>query len=548
MKPRCVATAAAIVSLLPGSASLSVLFIGRRGGKIGLRNAPKFTLVLAGMGLWLLPTGLKALPSASYNRIFIETGTATIVIAALIGTWAIGQRVKNDNGLSGIALGAVFGSTTMAALSLLEALLTPNERSNGWLVHPNTWAAQALLPGLAPFVVHVSWRLRIWSSLATLVVTFTSGSRTILIGFLIAALILTVWSLHEQFHRAEITIVGTGLLLTAVVMMITLSPRISTTLRDLTSPLAISTSKGNLLSGVGQLKRVRLISATPPSAARANPTIIAKTDDSNWGRLQHSVLLFPNTEYVISLELYWEDPAILPGLLGIGHAGENSEAVQLRIWSENDQWVTSSVGAIEVLEVQSSFTGDGWIRLETALRYEGQQAVRWWVGPTPDQREVASQAILYVRKFQLELGTTPSPFTAPSPSHLSTIQALSRLFAFKVAWQGFLEKPWVGQPVGSFALYYRANPPSQDTAIPGHAHNLFLQTLFERGFIGLIGLLLFLIGILLIGLPASKKLLVVFATVIAINLTDFTLWAGVAYSFAALTGYLRGFWDSRLHG
>ncbi len=110
---------------------------------------------------------------------------------------------------------------------------------------------------------------------------------------------------------------------------------------------------------------------------------------------------------------------------------------------------------------------------------------------------------------------------------------------WQAAWQGVQEKPLWGWGQDNFEVYYQNNRPLNEGNSPTHAHNLPLQMLFERGWLGLGGLFLLLLAL---GQAAWRQrdaaLLLVWGALLIANIFDYTLlYGGVLYPLAAVAGW-----------
>ncbi len=266
---------------------------------------------------------------------------------------------------------------------------------------------------------------------------------------------------------------------------------------------------------------------------------VQKTGSESWRRLQQVIPILSSKVYTLSVWLRPEGEA-QPGVQGWGQLGEDRRTFTLTSSLADGRWQASSSGPGRVLDHGVAATDGAWRRVYVTFIYEGAEPVLYWyLGLAPDQRETVGVPASFAG-FQLEPGARPTPYR-PGPATRGLSLGVARIPFWKSAWAGVQERPLFGWGEGAFPEYYRAAGPDQVKlqAIPAHVHNLFLQTLFERGVVGFAGLLLFILILLGEALrPRNLTLLAVLAAALFINLFDVTLfYGGVLYPLAAVIGW-----------
>jgi hypothetical protein len=543
-----VTAASAFVVLAPSSALVWALVLLPRAVKAGRHSLLpyRWLTLLLGALLWLAPPLIKALKRGSDPSVLGDAGQVMAVIVLIITFSYLAPKLSTPTRRRQLALGVTTGCVVLAAVTLLQVAYGLSlagyveERASGWHSHPNLWAVQVLVPTLGVLVLASAPSTRILCTVAALIVILASGSRTVFLALLIGAFLTSLFSMREKSRSIRLVVLAIFGLVPILVLAALLHPRIAPVTQDLwetvsTAQASKSNSRENLLSGIWQSKAVRVLERDTATGLY----VIQKTAAEGWSRLQHQVILLPEETYSLSGEMASENTLAEIGILGAGSVAETGEKVELNVLRKLQDWIVQSSGPIEVTHFRHFSTHDDWTRLELSFIYRGKTASRWWVGPTPDQRNLDSGATIRVRGMKMELGAATTPYERPDNLDLASTRALSRFNAFRVAWQGFKQSPFLGWSPKAFDTFYRANPPSQDVAIASHAHNLFLQALFERGIVGMAGIIVLLIAITAIGSGGSKLFPYVVAAVVLANLFDYTFWSpGVAYSLVSLAALL----------
>lgn len=115
----------------------------------------------------------------------------------------------------------------------------------------------------------------------------------------------------------------------------------------------------------------------------------------------------------------------------------------------------------------------------------------------------------------------------------------ARLQFWQVAWEAFLQHPWLGVGWGHFPLFFQMNLPQNFIELPTHAHNLWLSLLAEGGLVLLAAFLGLILGVLYqLILRKAWPAVALWAIALGLNALDYTffysgvfgpLWVGVGW-------------------
>ncbi len=264
---------------------------------------------------------------------------------------------------------------------------------------------------------------------------------------------------------------------------------------------------------------------------------VSKLGSEQWLRLQQVVAIEPEKVYTVSV---WLQPEGVqrPGIQGWSKTLEGEDFVVSGQFNKG-VWYTSLTGQGTIIDAGIAEQEDDWFRVFVSFIYEGPtEKLNWYVGLTPDQRDYAGSSTRFAG-FQLEQAFL-SAYT-PGTASRGLSLAIARIPFWQAAWEGSAEKPLWGHGLQSFADYYqtRADEQGQLQALPAHEHNLYLQLLFERGLVGLLGLFFFILALSMQAIRQRDGLfLAVMAAVLFINFFDISLfYGGVLYPLAAIAGW-----------
>ena len=269
---------------------------------------------------------------------------------------------------------------------------------------------------------------------------------------------------------------------------------------------------------------------------------LTKLGSEPWQRLQQSVRLEPGSVYTVSVYLQDAKSETRPGLQGWGRAEGKQSAFIVTAALTEEQLHANISGSGTILAAET-VRQDAWTRIWVTFVYEGDTPVTsWMVGPAPDQRNIAGTSATFAG-MQLEQSDSPSAYEPTYWTGSSDMRqsGAARVPYWEAAWKGFLSRPVAGWGDKRFEVYYRNNLPPRGSAgdIPTHTHNLFLQYAFERGLLGLLGLLLLCLALAYKAIARKDThLLVILGALITMNFVDYTLfYAGIVYPLAAVTGW-----------
>ena len=205
-------------------------------------------------------------------------------------------------------------------------------------------------------------------------------------------------------------------------------------------------------------------------------------------------------------------------------------------------WDTRIVGQGTVLSsgIIEEESTDEWKRVWLSFRYEGEpQILDWRVGLVPDNREVSGTKASFAG-FQFEEGSNYSPYT-PGAANKGLSLAVGRIPYWEAALKGISEKPILGWGKEAFPDYfeYQSQQDSKILTTPSHTHNLFLEILFQRGLVGLLGLSLFLAFLAYKAvIRRDAAFLLVFAAILIANNFDYSFfYPALLFPLAAIAGW-----------
>ena len=416
-------------------------------------------------------------------------------------------------------------------------------RATGWLSHPNLWGISTLLPGFfAVLFARSRWRWLVLPLMFGVIVT--AGSRAAFVGCVVGCVALAVHLMLTRGLR-KTHLLWAGLAGAGFVVILALTPfgtRFLSTLE-----LFQSSPPAPLPRNLFQASEVlsdtfwfnRSVTVEEVETSDLTPTWrVKKTATQPNSRLQQRLELSPGRVYTLSAELYGETPEAVPGVVSWVRMETGTHSLNVRF--SGSQWQARARGELELVSFRPTLLGDGWTRLVVTLKNTASEPLPFPVGFAPDQRDEVGASIL-VRRAQLELGEGPSPYEPTFPPDRRALRARQsaegRLDIFQAAWQGFLQRPLLGWGERAFTGFYQTQTAS--AAVIAHAHNLFLQTLFAKGAVGLTSLVLLLLGLFYatrgtLGWGCSSVLLL---AVLAANTFDLTFWiAHVSYLLVFLLG------------
>lgn len=270
---------------------------------------------------------------------------------------------------------------------------------------------------------------------------------------------------------------------------------------------------------------------------------IRKNGAEGWLRMQQAIEIAPNTLYTVSAWMRDRGTDSRPGIQGWGQSREGDEVQPFMVSGSlsNNQWNTDIIGPGSLPDAGIADTHGDWHRAYVSFVYEGSGPLAWYVGLVPDSRSVAGTEAEFAG-FQLEKG--PLSEYQPGFAARGLELGVARLPLWHSAWEAARARPLLGWGNTSFPDYFLENWPERSRlhVVPAHAHNLFLQTVFERGLVGLFGMLL-LIGALAASAwnRGDLPFLAVLGAILFANTFDNTLmYGGVFYPLVAVAGWRAG--------
>lgn len=263
---------------------------------------------------------------------------------------------------------------------------------------------------------------------------------------------------------------------------------------------------------------------------------VSKTQSAGWHRLQQVIPVERGVPYTLSVWLKPDDSQ--PGLQGWGQLSGRDTRFVVSAALVGDTWQASKEGPGRILEARIVERRGAWQRVMVSFVYEGSRSpLYWYVGLAPDSRDVLARASF--AGFQLEKGEQASLY-APGAATRALSLGTARVPVWQQAWRGFVERPWWGHGVAVFDDFYAERLSAQQiSAVPSHAHNLYLNILFERGLLGLLSLLLLGVALSVVAfVRRDLPFLAVLGVVLLVNVFDVSLFYGsVLYPLVAVAGW-----------
>lgn len=519
-----------------------------------------FLALLPGMALWGLPllltTGAGAAAEAAIQVLLVG------VVASTFAGLRKAAELDLDSVLAGFSLGfLILALVSVAQLSgalhpltlrlpatdiaaawqeQLQPLRFPG-RSWGWASHPNIWGASAVV--LANFVLLNARRsglyfLSLSFAMATVVL---SGSRTSMASMMLAVLLVVISSGRLDLRRAGLSVTLTLASLVALLLMIDISsPRLDL-LRTASTLRATPASDGpgNLVRSSERFddtvvwKRHDVEVSLWLGAGHENAWAISKTSRlGGEARLYQRLSLTQGESYSGSLELRPLDDNALPGLVGTISSNGQHEG-EFALLKTDDGWIGRDSGSLEISRFETTTGASGWETLSFKFSADDAADTLMTLALVPDRRLNAT-ATLLVMKPQVNPGSDILGYHPTYPGDYRFDDAFraarARIPLFMEAWEGFRERPLIGWGLESQLA-------TGNSSHGTHAHNALLQVLFERGLVGLTGLVLVMLPLFLLGGTHAPRMILM-VIIVVLNSTDYTLWSGsVIYPLSAICGW-----------
>lgn len=493
-----------------------------------LRDRSLILLFTIGLGTWWL-IGTVHAPGTAIA--WADTVTwLVLALAAALGVLGP-SRGSAAPSLMHVALGVVVGLFAMGAHSLIEVSTTQAARASGWAVHPNTWAAMAVVGAAAAAALAYGrrsvWILGVAFSFSAFIVV-ASGSRTAALGLGVALIVTALTRLATAAQRKRwIVIAATTVAFAAAMAVGTIlfAPRLAGTWTALWSP-SVSPGDANLVLASEEIgppywtlrtAEVDLVGGVADVAVHK----VTATAADPLARVHQRIDLAPGETITLSVDVQGDHR---PGIVGFSDPAG-------RIVVDAALGTQANSGPIEVVAVRTDTLGP-WTRLHLTVRNEQASSVIWRFGLAPSLLGRAG-AEAFFRRPAIVAGPDPAPtYTATTIDdrirQLAAKSARQRLGYVTAALRVSLVSPWFGhgasEPFYDHVLRY-APAALAATDRPTHAHSLWLDTLVTRGWVGLAGLVL-AIWSLAAATPATARarLLPLAAALLVLNTFDFTLW------------------------
>jgi len=434
-----------------------------------------------------------------------------------------------------VALGLGHVSLDLAYPTVTQAIV--------WGGNPTLFAHMVLVVGSLIALLAADGLLRAATLTITSLTLLAAGSLEAIFGLLV---VLAFLSLRALVRRRLAAGIAPVLLAAVLVIVVAYGPQLGLGRTGYLIAPASTTPGVNLVRGSelpwGDWWDSRHVSVAPAQVTLAGHALaeyrVSKDGPATWYRLQQVIQLDAGATYTVSAWVLDNGPQE-SGIQGWGlTGGDGALTLTTRLVDHHLQAGLSGPGRLDAAGIAA--TQGSWKRIYATFSYGGKAPqINWSVGLAPDARPVAGSTADFAG-FQLERG----PLTAyrPGAADRGLNFTTGRAEIWRVAWQGVIRRPWLGWGPATFPAFYRASSPvalAPDTEVPAHAHNLFLEVLFERGAVGFLGLLL-LLGALL--WPALRRrdvgLLAVLAAVLLANVFDYTFFfGGVIYPLAAVAGW-----------
>lgn len=500
--------------------------------------------------LWLFGAVLFAIPSAVHDGFsgfafslvtvgapwFLYRAFSQLPRPALNASNALGAGLVTSLGLV-VLLGFLqIDQLNFAYRSALQAIV--------WEAHPSLYGHSILVLGIASALFNSRFRLKLLSLAISAIGIVISGSREAAIAWVVIAVIMPFTDKVFRSSQRIWALLATVVMLVIVSLLgvvsgwgragflIDLVPGSSGN-HNLIQSSEIPQSSWWFKTGVEATSEAVVLQEAELTSYR-----ITKITSPGWSRLQQVVSLNSGETYTVSTWVQLPDGPERPGIQGWGEIARDSTMTIVSNLRQGELQVSVS-GPAELLDYGIADRSDNWIRIYFTFKYTGRaDPLHWYVGLTPDNRPVTGSTSTFAG-FDIKAGAELTPYT-PGVSSSSVGLDVARIPYWRAAWNGFVSSPLIGVST-NFADYFEFNWPARERfhATPAHAHNLFLHVMFERGLVGLLGLILVLAAILE---PAIRRMDVVLVTaigaVLVANLFDNTFFHGaVLYPLVAIAGW-----------
>jgi|GEM_PF-3341756 len=453
-------------------------------------------------------------------------------VVGITAAWVVVRGVRGFSSslpVTPLKRAVLTGTALLIGLAVLEAVISGASRVAGplWFHHPNVFGVALIAIGVGIAARFIDgW----WLSLgfAVLIVAIsTTGSRAALIGMVVTMILLnTLGAIRARHWFASVAAFAVTLTVAVLLsapwatrllgVVFTPPQRVSTNLLAATESLH-DPSRWNVAGGV----TVNPSTDTDPPRSFT----IIRTQAVDWARPQQTVVLARNATYTLAADFNGDADAHPGFLLWGNQSGIVTDLRVMAAGSSEQSW--EATGLLRDIVVRRGAMADGWDRVHVTFTTASDRSVELAVGVSPDLASALEPRAARVRALQLERGSIAGAYVVnEAPRVDGRGEALARRAYWDFALARIASYPPFGAGLGSFTADYREHGVEPDAARqpPGHAHNLFLHTLYENGVVGLVGVIALLGALLTAGDRWSCA--VVVGAIIA-NLVDTTFMAAV---------------------
>lgn len=502
-------------------------------------------------GFWFAGALAFAIPVAIHHGLVAFVSSLLVVIAPWLLYRAVSQLPRlpvSRRNLIGIGLVTSLGLVVLVGLLRVEQFNFAYSnflQAIVWNEHPALFGHGILALGIASALFNSRFRLKLLSLVISAVGILISGTREAAVVWLIFAILMPI--VDRAITRGQRVLAGAA---TVVVLAIF-------------AVLGVATGWGrtgfliDLMPSLSSVANLVQSSELPHSSWWMDQGVtiesetveiggdeltgytVRKLEADSWLRLQQVVPLTPGQDYTVSAWVKQPIDETLPGIQGWGELTDGQPFTLIAVLAPNDRVAMSGTATRHLLDYGIADRYGDWLRVYFSFSFEPQlEPLHWYVGLAPDNRPIAGTANTFAA-FDVKAESVISSYV-PGVSSRSVGIDVARVPYWRAALNGFLESPVIGVP-HDFHSYFELRYPERERihGTPAHAHNLFLQLLFERGLFGLVGLSLILVAI---ALPAMRArdlpLLLAILVILIANWFDISFFYGsVLYPIVAIAAW-----------
>lgn len=418
-----------------------------------------------------------------------------------------------------------------------------------WQSSPSLFGHTVLVLGGLIAILASGRSIRLGALALSALGILVSGSREAAIGWVIVAIVTQLVHRNASFRSRLVEIA-------AIVLMAAVAGGLGPTLGwgqvgFLLQPTNSAADEQNMLQGTeiptgDWWDRSWVRVAAAPVDIAGDELVgyrVRKQGRESWLRLQQAIEIEPGRTYTVSAWIRSGSDELRPGIQGWGQfrRADTVESFWISGSLAAEAFAAEAHGPGELLGAGIAARDGPWARVFATFRYDGPEPLAWFVGLAPDIRN-APPTVASFAGFQLQEGDL-GPYRPGSATRGLGLEE-ARLPFWQAAVRGIGARPILGWGGTSYSDWFLANWPGRSRlqVVPAHAHNLFLHVAFERGLVGLLGILLVIA--ILVGRALARAdvpLLGVLAAILFANLFDTTLmYGGVFYPLLAVAGWRAG--------